>query len=296
MVVDEVLDGRGDVIIAHGVTAADRVPVTVKLARTDAGSARLRNHAGALAAFAAAPASAALVPRLVRVGDTPMGTLTIESRLPGRPVGTQGTITTAVATRCLDALAVLHAVARADVRPDAALLDAWVDDHVEVVRGHDLVPVDQAALDAVRDELRSALDRPLVAARVHGDFSPGNVLADERLAVSGIIDFEHTRAVALPDTDHVQFALTCAPPSVALGELVERTLVDGRAHPAIAPIAALALDAAPNALGLRTLVLHAWLVNLADDIRKWGRALDWGPWAVRDIADVVAAAARTAPD
>ena len=52
MVVDEVLDGRGDVIIAHGVTAAGRVPVTAKLARTDAGSARLRNHADALATFA----------------------------------------------------------------------------------------------------------------------------------------------------------------------------------------------------------------------------------------------------
>lgn len=288
-VIEHVLDADHDPIIAHG-RGPTGTSVTGRLARTSASIGRLRAHLDAVDAFGAD--GRAPVPRLLATRETSTSLFAVETRLPGRPVSSRADLPEDLAMRCFDALAMLHGAGTRLDSIDDHLLANWVDDHIEVISAHQIVPIARDALERIRLELRASLDRPMIVTRSHGDFTPGNVLVREDGSVAGIIDFEHSTYPAPPDTDYFQFVLMTVAGRIPVGEIVCTTLRTGRPHPAIERVASLAIERIPNRLDLRTVVLHAWLLNVTHDLRKFG--VENGPkWAQQDIADVIRQAGAT---
>ena len=282
-----IVENATEVLIAKGRDAEGRA-IIIKYALSSPADAALRRHAAALRVFAAyAPGVEHLLPSLLHTGTVDHRVLTIETRLKGEPL-LSCTDGERARQTCLDALARFHELGARELTSDDNDLERWLDEPLSWLRRRDELTGFAASFSHLRDELAARLRRPLIATRIHGDFAPCNILIASNHTVSGFVDFECSRADALPEIDFMHFALCSVPPaSRNLGELVTTVLSSGDFHPSMHDVGQAAFAASPNRLDLRTIVLLAWLIAVADDLRKWAvLPLDWYQANVADVLTV----------
>lgn len=198
-------------VIMLGLAGKDPVAV-LKIPSSPNGAASQRREAGALTGLAEETSVgdfARLVPFRLAGGQIDGSPYTVERALPGRsvsPASTDPAELLRVAMDAATAIGLLHHRTAHTTLVDAPLLRTWIDDRLRVVepatrRHHELA--------RLRVRLRSAwAGRTLSVGWVHGDFWPGNVLADPATgATSGIVDWEWAGPQELPDQDIVYSCL-----------------------------------------------------------------------------------------
>jgi hypothetical protein len=286
----EVTDPSSGSLVVRG--RQDGRDVIVKVADTPQGGDRLLRHVAAARAVreGAAPALGALVPCVLDVITRADRTVTIETARPGRRLLDRHR---AAARRgrheMLEVLAAVHQLEARTLRPGAADREAWVDRPLATVRGRAGDPAADASLRRLCDELGTALDRPLRVGRVHGDPWPGNVLTTPWGTVTGIVDWESSRACAPADVDLAQVVLFSS--SAAIGPLVTEVLERNAPPRATDTAARRAFTAAPNDFGVRTAFLLGWLWHVADNIEK--SPAYHGEWFATNVTAVLRAVDRT---
>jgi hypothetical protein len=198
-------------VIMLGPAGKDPVAV-LKIPSTPDGAASQRREAGALTGLAEETSVgdfARLVPFRLAEGQIDGSPYTVERALPGRsvsPASTDPAELLRVAMDAATAVGLLHHRTAHTTLVDAPLLRTWIDDRLRVVepatrRHHELA--------RLRARLRSAwAGRTLSVGWVHGDFWPGNVLADPATgATTGIVDWEWAGPRELPHHDIVYACL-----------------------------------------------------------------------------------------
>jgi Phosphotransferase enzyme family len=157
----------------------------------------------------------ALVPRVVHEGVIGGRAYFVETALPGIPASRL--VRDEVVRRCLlpvatAAIAELHARTATATRIDDAILDRWIDGPTEAIvrtleRRRTGGPEIRAGLDVLRRELRAGLlGRDASIGWIHGDYWPGNILADSHgTRITGMVDWNQAsdEQLALHDPLHL---------------------------------------------------------------------------------------------
>ncbi|MFL5708978.1 MAG: phosphotransferase family protein [Chloroflexota bacterium] len=279
---------------------ADGSPASfiVKVATDPVGIQRLVAEASVLEGLAADDRLGdwrALVPTLVMSRALPDRHLTVQQRLPGRPLhlddGSWEHRRLDVAT-ALDAIAPMHvATARSTTaeQPFAAAIDAPLERVARAVTGRTLGgrPMDDA-IRRLRDHLANALlRRPMVVSRVHRDYWPGNILVRPASnVVEGIVDWEAATVEGSPVIDTVGMWVAARRRAArrSTGEQAAALLTD----PGEPILADVTLAAGAAGLDVSTAVLLAWLAAIDGTLTRYPW-LAAGTWIDRNIAPVVEA-------
>ncbi len=150
-----------------------------------------------------------LVPGVLAGGSYRGLTYLIEARLPGERLDAvlpdQATRTCALQS-ALDALSALHAGTSIDGIADATVRAGLVGEPIAVLAGA-VGPL--PALDRVALRLTTAFDDVDVAlGRTHGDYWHGNILCTPGGHVTGIVDWEYSRADDVTALDVMNFLVT----------------------------------------------------------------------------------------
>lgn len=207
----------GIVIVPFGLPRGP-AELFVKFADTEHALDALRAQRSRLDRLHADPRLAgwtALMPRVVHEGVIDGRTFFVETALPGIPasrlvrdeVVRQRLLPVATA-----AIAELHARTATATRIDDAILDRWIDGPIEAIartleRRRTARPEIRAGLDALRRELRAGLlGRDASIGWIHGDYWPGNILADPHgTRITGMVDWNQAseEQLALHDPMHL---------------------------------------------------------------------------------------------
>lgn len=130
-------------------------------------------------------------------------------------------------------------------------------------------------VEDLRDKALTLLDavpEPAAKALVHGDYFPGNVLLDESLAVSGLVDFSVWTVVGDPTLDIVGAALFL--------EMIEEATADDVAH-----VRRLVLDRQGGAIVPAGRFYRAYAAfAVADPGNAEGLYPKMFPWALENLA------------
>ncbi|WP_182359214.1 hypothetical protein [Tomitella gaofuii] len=274
------LDAESDTLVLAVDDAG--VPAVLKLSTSAAADRGLGRHAETVARLRASidADAAAVLPTVRTIVRVEGRTAVCETRLPGRPFDAGAAASAAEAAAAFAALGrVQRGTARA-VRVDGECLRRWVDTPLDVLRGADGAP---GALALVRERLRAPLDgATVVTAQAHGDFWPGNVLADGA-AVTGIVDWENGDPDALPDLDPVHWYLATRPAELGAAACAALRDPDG-----LRRFLADADAPRPNpALPLDVLVLLAWLQHVSNTRLRATRNAPGAVWHRRNVRPVL---------
>lgn len=167
----------------------------------------------------------------------------------------------------------------------AAMVE-WITLRCNTIR--DLDPRHARAIDALQcrliDEMRSV---PVVLGRVHGDYHPGNVLVDERGAISGIVDWGQSEVAGPPVADLAHWLLTSSRSTGSIGTQVARRL---RQEHACTADEELFLNSVPGGLRIRpsTALLLGWLMHVGNNVTKSSHCAASRVWRWRVIRPVLA--------
>ncbi|HEY6460203.1 MAG TPA: aminoglycoside phosphotransferase family protein [Polyangiaceae bacterium] len=191
-----------------------------------------------------------------------------------------------------DAIHRLHHATAGEATVDQAMLERLVLGPVgEVARlaEHARVrPASLAALARLSDELCTALEgQTLALSWAHGDFAPGNILADADGRITGILDWEFAHPQGLPALDIVFFLLTARVYArrQELGRVVRDLVVP---KPVWSPAEAELIAATAGAsIGFERLALLSWLHHAAQMITRCTRYVDSGLWIHSNIRVVL---------
>jgi O-antigen/teichoic acid export membrane protein/aminoglycoside phosphotransferase (APT) family kinase protein len=258
-------------------------PAVLKVASTQSGVASLRREAEVLAVLGSDQALGtwrSLLPVPLDSGYLNGGAFLATSRLPGRTL--QPGQARGLTSAAFHAIAPLHGLGRTVQVVDDNMLHRWLDEPAEqIARTVD----EQGGLRRLVATLRKDLaGRPVTLGWTHGDFYPGNVLADTA-GVSGIISWSRARAADLVALDLVFWLVTMSagqqPRSfgarVAAGLNRSWTIEESRL---IGPVV-------DEPVTRRTLVLLAWLRHVASNLEKSDRYATSMLWAHRNISPVL---------
>lgn len=260
--------------------------VVVKVALSRQGGEGLDAHRVAVEAMRAATESSSslrLMPEMVEVGTVMGQRYVVETALPGSTGdGTDAATMSAAAA----AVTALH---RATVRP----LQRF--DHIgyhvvytpmRVVMEAPAVGSDRQRIADVGDVLERALiAQPVLTARTHGDFWLGNVLFDDESpmpVVSGVIDWENSVEIGLPEIDLAHLWLSIHPGGLAGG--VADAMGPGRFVDLAGPCGFGAIN---TELRAALVVPLAWLAHVADGIGRSSRFALGSHWYAENVTAVL---------
>ncbi|MCP3854261.1 MAG: oligosaccharide flippase family protein [Actinomycetia bacterium] len=242
----------------------------VKVALSDAAARSLLRHGEALVdlhAQAAGTTVDMMVPTLIETGECAGHRFVVESVCPGQP---------ALAADHSSLVAIAAAVERVHhlttatrYVDDAATLDL-VGDPIATLASDPRLRSRHDSLDRLGALLRGALaGRRLVVARTHGDCWTGNAMVETApgfVEVTGLIDWEDSRAQGVPDTDFAHLWLA------AQGEHIGRTTAAAiRADDPVPIFADLGVHPPNPHLPLDVTVLLAWLGHVTAGLSRVSR-------------------------
>lgn len=211
------------VLLYGGKTAKDEARLVLKLSRTKNGIAAIRRNAAALKSIAADPRlgpHADLMPKITLEeswGDCFCTAETAVHGTEGRRVLRKGKGVGATMTAVMTTLADMHHRTATACVIDEAWAQDWIDDPIDAVAAaRKKAGRDKAeALAWLRAELRGLfIGRDAMLGLGHGDIWLGNLFfkgdeADnEKLRLSGLVDWDTCRHNALLATDACQLALS----------------------------------------------------------------------------------------
>jgi aminoglycoside phosphotransferase (APT) family kinase protein len=237
----------------------------------------------------------ALLPRVLDTGTIEGMHYLIEKHVRGETLE-QAVIRPASRDAALGAAAAaihrLHGATASETTIDRAILDRLVLDPVrEVAQLAERARVRHtslAALARLSDELCSALEgQTLALSWVHGDFAPGNILADADGRITGVLDWEFAHPQGLPALDVVFFLLTARVYArrQELGRVIRDLIAP---NPVWSPAEAELIAATGGAsIGVERLVLLSWLHHAAQMITRCTRYIDSGLWIHSNIRVVL---------
>jgi O-antigen/teichoic acid export membrane protein len=258
-------------------------PAVLKVAATESGMASLRREAEVLSILGSdrrLGAWRSLLPVPCGDGHLDGGAFLATSRLPGRTL--QLGVARRLTAAAFHAIEPLHSLGRTVQLVDDSMLHRWLDEPAERIAR--TVDENGSLRRLVATLHRDLAGRPVTLGWTHGDFYPGNVLADTA-GVSGIISWSQARAADLVALDLVFWLLTMPgrqqPRSfgarVAAGLNRSWTAEESRL---IGPVTDLPVSR-------RTLVLLAWLRHVASNLEKSDRYESSALWAHRNIRPVL---------
>ncbi|WP_035850752.1 phosphotransferase [Kitasatospora azatica] len=293
-----------DVLVLR-LAGTDTVDLAVKHPRSVQSRAALAHGSDVLRRLAADERLAdtrRLLPRPTECRLSGPLPLTAESWLPGvtaeHLMDRRPERSTRLAALSLAAVARLHRATGQD-EPTDRHLSAWVDQPLALLPAQ--IPwcrrtAGGEGLSALRGRLHTGLaDLRLYTAWTHCDFHPGNVLLDEAGDhVTGMLDWEDARpdGPAVIDLYYFVLALRRRAGDCDLGAVIADLLRGGALSPeelGLIETAAVGRAQAPDPAALPLL---AWLWHLAANLAKapqYGRS-HW--WVARNVAPVLAEAAR----
>lgn len=280
-----------ETIIARAFDARGRT-IVLKVAHTERGASALNRHVTAVEAvrLTASPSLRRLIPAVLHQARREPWHVVVESALPGRPLSEAHLPARLRGERA--ALVALDGVHTIDAQVTAApseLLETWVDAPLAEVGRHVAPCRFEQPLRHLRDELTTALSRPLPLARSHGDVWAGNLLVSPTGRVTGLVDWEASRALAPIGTDVMQFALSSYERSI--GSVVADALVTGAMPPGISTGLRRAAERGHHELGLRSTLLLAWLWHVDENLRKSAHYA--GSWIDTNVEPVLRSAGLT---
>jgi len=263
--------------------------VVIKVALSRDGDIGLDAHLAALTAVREAttyPSTLQLLPEPVEVGTVMGQRYVVETACRGARRATSDDATLASVANAFTAL---H---RVTARPLKRF------DHIgfHVVYTPMRAVMDAPALRTHRDRVavigdvleRSLITQPVLTARTHGDCWLGNVLFDDRSpdpVVSGVVDWENSVEVGLPEVDLAHLWLSVHPGGLAGG--VAASLQGGRFVDLAGPCAMRAVN---TELPAALVVPLAWLAHVADGIgraSRFGLGSQWFSQNVVAVLDVL---------
>jgi hypothetical protein len=233
------------------------------------------------------------VPRLVTSKALADAHVTVQERLPGRPLDLRDRPwpdQRSGVAGVLDAIAPLHVATARSTTADqsfAVAIDAPLDRVARAVAGRSLNgrPMDEATR-RLRDHLANALlRRPMVVCRVHRDYWPGNVLVRPTTAVvEGIVDWEAATVEGSPVIDTVGMWVAARRRSTGRSTGEQAAVLLSDPGEPIRDDVSVAAQAA--GLDVRTAVILAWLAAIDGSLTRYPW-LAAGSWVDRNIRPVV---------
>lgn len=291
-----------DLVVA-AIGPADGEPSGIlKIARGPVSEAQLRRQGSVLAELSDDPRLgdfAHLFPTMLAEGDGPAGYYLLESALTGadaRSVLRSSETRNRMLAAATTVITTVHR--RTQVRRSAGqgTLDAWVCSPIRVVRSGLGAGADQAsaALDGLSRELRSALvGRELTLGRVHGDFSPGNLLVSpDGGTITGLVDWGSSEPFGLAALDVMQLLLATRAEVERreLGSVVRDRLAGrswtGQERRLLGAAGGAQAQAEP---GLRALLLLSWLRHVSGNLEKSRRYAGNAVWLRCNVHTVLEA-------
>ncbi len=266
-------------------------PRVIKIALSQAAAYGLHAHANALRTLHSAGevlrlTVADVLPTLLETGTVVGHDYVIESKRPGLAplVADHGTL--AAIARSLGGL---HRLTSARTTVGEALIVSLVDEPVGVLASDSRLGEHGAAFAALRSRLdRAFRGRSLLMARTHGDSWLGNVLVEtdaDGVTVTGIIDWEDSQAIGLPDVDLAHLWLSTQEDGIAAATL--RVLE----APTFVDIVGSWAGPTPNpTLPGGPVVLLAWLAHVASGLERasrFGLGRVWLDENVRPVLDAI---------
>jgi aminoglycoside phosphotransferase len=229
----------------------------------------------------------AVVPALLAAGEAGASSYLLTSRLPGRDGRQLAPQDMArLTSAAIQAIFPLYLRTRSTRVVDDALLNHLVDKPAELVKTA-LPSAD--VIDRLTQALRSGLaGRTVTLGMTHGDFTAGNVLADNDARVTGIVDWGDAREDDLPALD-IAFWLLTVPGQGRIGGLGRwvAARLDREQCWTPAERRALATVAEDELTDGNTLLLLAWLRHIASNLEKSDTYAESPLWSHRAILPVL---------
>jgi aminoglycoside phosphotransferase len=232
----------------------------------------------------------AVVPVLLAAGEAGASSYLFTSKLPGRDGRQQAPQEMARLTAAaIRAISPLYLRTRSTRVVDDALLNQLVDQPAKLLKTA-LPSADVAdRVDRLTRALHSGLaGRTVTLGMTHGDFTAGNILADDDARVTGIVDWGDARENDLPALD-IAFWLLTVPGQgrdPGLGRLVADRLDREQAWTP-AERRALGSVAEDELTDGNTLLLLAWLRHIASNLEKSDTYAQSPLWSRRAILPVL---------
>lgn len=229
----------------------------------------------------------AVVPVLLAAGESGASSYLFTNMLPGRdgrqlPPQEMARLTSAA----IRAISPLYLRTRSTRVVDDALLNQLVDEPAKVLKTA-LPSAD--VVDRLTRALRSSLaGRTVTLGMTHGDFTAGNILADDDARVTGIVDWGDAREHDLPALDIAFWLLTLPGQGRihGLGRLVADRLDREQAWTP-AERRALGSVAEDELTDGSPLLLLAWLRHIASNLEKSDTYAENPLWSHRAILPVL---------
>jgi len=230
---------------------------------------------------------AAVVPVLLAAGEVGASSYLFTSKLPGRDGRQRAPQEMArLTSAAIQAISPLYLRTRSTRVVDDALLNQLVDEPAKLLKT--VLPyVD--VVDRLTRALHSSLaGRTVTLGMTHGDFTAGNVLADDDARVTGIVDWGDAREHDLVALD-IAFWLLTLPGQGRIRGLGRQVADRLDREQAWTPAERRALGgvAEDELTGGSTLLLLAWLRHVASNLAKSDTYAESPLWSQRTILPVL---------
>jgi thiamine kinase-like enzyme len=281
----------------------ERPPVALlKLPRSDAAIVSQERHKEVLTRLHADQRLGPwreLLPTLLAEGETAETQYLVEQMKPGfdaRTLLDNTDAQTRMRTAAATAIGVLHRHTASSIVVDARMLERWLDEPLCRVKDSLATlrhaPSYHQTLDKMMTELHGALmGKTVPVSWVHGDFSPGNILLTADAGeVTGILDWDQASPEDLPQLDLVLLFLSMRMLSQQreLGDIVGEMLEGAEWTSNELDLLNAAQASLPGeTVGMRELVLLAWLRHVAANLAKSTRYFGHRLWTAKNIEAVL---------
>jgi O-antigen/teichoic acid export membrane protein len=283
-----VIDGRVRVVTETPVLLvhADGVPAVLKLSGTRRGMADIDHEAAVLLRLQDSAELGdwrALLPSVLSAGNDGQRAYVLTRRLGGTAVCT---VSPGLTGAALAAIEPLHRRLAGPRPVDESMLFDWVGAPCDLVRAVLPGRRHREQLDRLADGLYEALDgRTLHVGWVHGDYSPGNVLAcRDAPAILGIVDWAQASDHGLAVLDRANWLLTSDP---GVARHLGRTVADRLAAGGWTTGEWAALVDLSGDLPGRTVLCLTWLRHVGNNLAKSDRYESSAYWIHRVIHPVL---------